>query len=196
MTTLVVVKKAGQVAIAADTLVTFGDTRLSNRFEANSKIFKVDTPAGLSYVGMAGTVAHFPVLRKAMATLPKDQLKLGSRDEVFDTFVKLHPLLKETFFLQTKEDDNDPYESSQFTVVIANASGIYGLYSYREVFEFKEFWGIGSGRSFALGAMHAAWDKAKTAREVAMAGLNAGCEFDKNSAGPVDIFTLKLKASK
>ena len=196
MTTLVVVKKAGQVAIAADTLVTFGDTSLGQRFEANSKIFKVDTPAGISYVGMAGTVAHFPVLRKAMAALPKDQLKLGSRDEVFDTFVKLHPLLKETFFLQTKEDDNDPYESSQFTVVIANASGIYGLYSYREVFEFKEFWGIGSGRSFALGAMHAAWDKARTAREVAMAGLNAGCEFDKNSAGPVDIFTLKLKASK
>ena len=196
MTTLVVVKKAGQVAIAADTLVTFGDTSLSHRFEANTKIFKVDTPAGMSYVGMAGTVAHFPVLRKAMAALPKEQLKLGSRDEVFDTFVKLHPMLKETFFLQPKEDDNDPYESSQFTVIIANASGIYGLYSYREIFEFKEFWGIGSGRSFALGAMHACWDKAKTAREVAMAGMSAGCEFDKNSGGPIEVFTLKLKASK
>ena len=196
MTTLVVVKKAGQVAIAADTLVTFGDTSLSHRFEANSKIFEVDTPDGISYIGMAGTVAHFPVLRKAMASMPREQLKLGSRDEVFDTFLKLHPLLKDTFFLQTKEDDNDPYESSQFTVVIANASGIYGLYSYREVFEFNEFWGIGSGRSFALGAMHALWSKAKTAREVAMAGLNAGCEFDKNSGAPIDVFTLKLKASE
>ncbi|WP_309684687.1 MFS transporter [Polaromonas sp.] len=196
MTTLVVVKKAGHVAIAADTLVTFGDTSLSHRFEANSKIFKVDTPQGISYVGMAGTVAHFPALRKAMTALPKDQLKLGSRDEVFDTFIRLHPMLKETFFLQTKEDDNDPYESSQFTVVIANASGIYGLYSYREVFEFNEFWGIGSGRSFALGAMYATWDKAKTAREVAVAGMSAGCEFDKNSAGPLEIFTLKLKATK
>ena len=196
MTTLVVVKKAGQIAMAADTLVTFGDTSLSHRFEANTKIFKVDTPAGMSYVGMAGTVAHFPVLRKAMAALPKEQLKLGSRDEVFDTFVKLHPILKETFFLQPKEDDNDPYESSQFTVIIANASGIYGLYSYREIFEFKEFWGIGSGRSFALGAMHACWDKAKTAREVALAGMHAGCEFDKNSGGPIEVFTLKLKASK
>ena len=196
MTTLVVVKKAGQVAMAADTLVTFGDTSLSHRFEANTKIFKVDTPAGMSYVGMAGTVAHFPVLRKAMAALPKDQLKLDSREEVFDTFVKLHPILKETFFLQPKEDDNDPYESSQFTVIIANASGIYGLYSYREIFEFKEFWGIGSGRSFALGAMHACWDKAKTAREVALAGMHAGCEFDKNSGGPIEVFTLKLKASK
>ena len=48
MTTVVVVKKGGQVAIAADTLVTFGDTRLGHRFEANSKLFKVDTPAGPS----------------------------------------------------------------------------------------------------------------------------------------------------
>lgn len=193
MTTVVVVRKAGQVAIAADTLVTFGDTRLAHRFEDNGKVFKVEAPAGPSYVGMAGTVAHFPVLRKAMTALPAEQLKLGSKDEVFDTFTRLHPLLKETFFLQTKEEDNDPYESSQFSVLIANATGIYGVYSYREVFEFKEFWGIGSGRSFALGAMHAAWGKAKTAREVALAGIHAGCEFDKNSAGPADVFTIKMK---
>lgn len=194
MTTVVVVRKAGQVAIAADTLVTFGDTRLSSRFEANSKLFRIDTKAGPSYVGMAGTVAHFPVLRKAMMALPPEHLKLGSKDEVFDTFTKLHPLLKETYFLQTKEDDNDPYESSQFSAVIANATGIYGLYSYREVFEFNEFWGIGSGRAFALGAMHAVWDNAKTAREVALVGMQAGCEFDKNSAGPAEVFTIKLKA--
>lgn len=196
MTTVVVARKAGQVAIAADTLVTFGDTRLAHRYEDNGKIFRVDAPAGPSYVGMAGTVAHFPVLRKAMNALPQEHLKLHGKDEVFDTFTRLHPLLKETFFLQTKEEDNDPYESSQFSVVIANSSGIYGLYSYREVFEFKEFWGIGSGRSFALGAMHAVHGKAKTAREVAEAGLAAGCEFDRNSAGPVDVFTIKLKGSR
>ena len=60
MTTVVVVRKNGQVAIAADTLVTFGDTRLSHRLEDNSKIFRVDTEAGPSYIGMAGTVAHLP----------------------------------------------------------------------------------------------------------------------------------------
>jgi ATP-dependent protease HslVU (ClpYQ) peptidase subunit len=195
MTTVVVVKKGGQVAIAADTLVTFGDTRLGHRYEPNSKLFKVDAVGGPSYVGIAGTVAHFPVLRKAMTALPKDQLKLSSKDEVFDTFTKLHPMLKESFFLQTKEDDNDPYESSQFSVLIANGSGIYGLYSYREVFEFNQFWGIGSGRSFALGAMYASWDKAKTAREVATIGIHAGCEFDKNSGGPLELFTVKLKNS-
>ena len=182
--------------MAAETLVTFGDTALAHRYEANSKIFKVDTLAGISYVGMAGTVAHFPALRKAMAALPKADLKLSSKDEVYETFLKLHPLLKENFFLQTKEDDNDPYESMQFTVVIANSSGIYGLYSYREIFEFKEFWAIGSGRNFALGAMHAAWGNAKAAKEVAMAGMHAGCEFDKNSGGPIDVYSVKLKTRR
>jgi ATP-dependent HslUV protease, peptidase subunit HslV len=194
VTTVVVVKKNGQIAIAADTLVTFGDTRLSDRFETNSKLFKVDTPDGPSYVGLAGTVAHFPALRKAMQAMPKADLRLWSKDQVFDTFTKLHPMLKETYFLQTKEEDNDPYESSQFSSVIANASGIYGLYSYREVFEFKEFWGIGSGRSFALGAMYAGWDKLKTAREIAVLGVKAGSEFDKNSGGQIEVFTLKAKA--
>ena len=195
MTTVVVVRKAGQVAIAADTLVTFGDTRLANRFERNAKIFRVDTDEGPSYVGMSGTVAHFPVLRRALSALPREALKLHTKDAVFDTFTLLHPKLKEHFFLQTKEEDNDPYESSQFSVLIANAGGIFGLYSYREVFEFQQFWGIGSGRSFALGAMHALYDRAKTAREIAEAGLAAGCEFDRNTAGPIDLFTLKAAAA-
>ena len=189
MTTICVACKAGQVAIAADALVTFGDTRLAHGYEANDKVFRI----GDSWIGMAGTTAHFPVLRRALGALPKQELNLGSRDEVFETFLKLHPKLKEQFFLNTKEEDSDPYESSQFTVLIANATGAYGVYSYREVFEFDRFWAIGSGRSFALGAMYAHFERARTAREVAELGVRAGCEFDKNSAAPVRAHTIKLK---
>jgi ATP-dependent HslUV protease, peptidase subunit HslV len=189
MTTVTVVRKAGHVAIAADALVTFGDTRLSHGYETNEKVFRV----GDSWLGMAGTTAHFPVLRKALGSLPPEEVRLGTRDEVFETFLKLHPKLKEQFFLNTKEEETDPYESSQFTVLIANACGIFGVYSYREVFEFDRFWSIGSGRSFALGAMFAGFDKAKTAREVAELGVRAGCEFDKNSSGPMKVHTMKLK---
>ena len=52
---------------------------------------------------------------------------------------------------------------------------------------------IGSGRSFALGAMFAAYEAMKTPREIAELGVRAGCEFDKNSAGPIKAHTLKLK---
>lgn len=189
MSTVVVARKGSQVAIASDSLITFGEMRLPHGYEANAKMFEV----GGSWVGAVGSTAHFPVLRQALASVPPDELKLGSRDEVFDTFLKLHPKLKERYFLNTKEHDADPYESSQYTIVIANARGIFGVESYREVFEFERFWAIGSGRRFALGAMHAVFDKAKSAREVAQAGAAAGCEFDTNSAGPVRLHTLKLK---
>lgn len=196
MTTVVCAVKNGMVAMASDTLVSFGDTRLSHRFEANNKIITVPSAGGPSFVGTAGTVAHFPALRKAMHSLPKGELKLHTKDEVYDTFLKLHPILKETFFLQTKEEENDPYESMQFSVLIANSGGIFGLYSYREVFEFKEFWGIGSGRSFALGAMHATYAQAKTAADVVKIGVQAGMEFDKNSGGPMELFSMKRLAPK
>ena len=190
MTTVVVVRKGDTVAIAGDSLVTFGDTRLGHGYEANEKLFRI----GNSWVGMAGTTAHFPVLRRALAALPAEELRLNSRDEVFDTFLKLHPKLKETYFLNTKEEDADPYESSQFTALIANPSGIYGVYSYREVFEFDRFWGIGTGRAFALGAIYSSYDRVKSARDLAELGVRAGCEFDKNSSGPVRAHTIKLKA--
>ena len=41
--------------------------------------------------------------------------------------------------------------------------------------------------------MYAAYDKAKSARELAELGVRAGCEFDKNSSGPINAHTIKLK---
>lgn len=189
MSTVVVARKGNTVAIGSDSLITFGEMRLPSGYEDNAKMFEV----GGSIVGAVGSTAHFPVLKQALAALPPEELRLGSRDEVFDTFLKLHPKLKERFYLNTKEHDSDPYESSQYTLLIANRHGIFGVESYREVFEFERFWAIGSGRRFALGAMYAVYDKARSAREVAAAGVGAGCEFDTSSAGPVRLHTIKLK---
>ncbi len=188
MTTCVVVKKNNEIAIASDSLVTFGDTRLSNAYEANDKIFQV----GESYITLAGTAAHFPVMRKLLTEMAED-CKLSNRDEVFETYSKVHNLLKDKYFLNTKEDEDDPYESSQITSLIANPYGIFGVYSYREVFSFDRFWGIGSGRNFALGAMYAAYDRATSAREVAEIGVHAGAEFDKSSSAPFRIFSFDAK---
>jgi ATP-dependent protease HslVU (ClpYQ) peptidase subunit len=187
LSTLVVARKGTQLAIASDSLVTFGETRLPHGYEANAKMFTV----GGAWIGAVGSTAHMPVLRQALGTLPPDELQLGSRDAVFDTFLRLHPRLKEKFFLNSKEHDSDPYESSQFSILIANPHGIFGVESYREVFEFERFWAIGSGRRFALGAMHAVYAKARSAREVAEAGVLGGCEFDTSSAGPVRVHTFK-----
>jgi len=185
MTTIVVVKKGVDIAIASDALVTFGETRLPHGYEMNEKIFRV----GDSFIGLAGSTAHFAVFAEALRHLGGD-CRLDSRQGIFNTFQRLHPLLKERFFLNPKEEDGDPYESSQMTALIANTTGIYGVYSYREVFSFDRFWGIGSGRNFALGAMYSAYDGALSAREIAELGVRAGAEFDRSSALPARVFSV------
>ena len=189
MTTITVVKKNGHIAISAESLTTFGDTRLGAEYKAeHDKILHI----GDSWIGVCGSSAHHLVLAHLLAKI--EDLRLGSRSEVFETFRKLHPMLKEQAFLNPKEDEDDPYESSQITALIANDSGIYGVFSLREVFEFDRFWGIGSGRNFALGAMHAAFDSAADAEAIARIGVSAGIEFDTASGGPVIAYSTSLKA--
>jgi len=187
MTTIVVVKKGEEIAIASDALVTFGETRLPHGYETNEKIFRVRD----SYIGLAGSTAHFSVFAQALTHLG-EEVQLHSRQDIFNTFQRLHPVLKERFFLNPKEEDSDPYESSQITALIANASGIYGVYSYREVFSFDRFWGIGSGRNFALGAMYAIYERTGSARRIAELGVRAGAEFDKSSSLPARVFSVAI----
>jgi len=119
-------------------------------------------------------------------------VQLTSKAAIFETFRKLHPILKEECFLNPKEDEEDPYESSQITALIANSRGIFAIYSMREVFEYTQFWAIGSGNEFALGAMHQAYAQHDNANDIARAGVNAGIAFDKNSDGPITLYTVKL----
>lgn len=187
MTTIVAVRKNGVVAIAADTLTTFGNTRLHATQDAShDKILRI----GDSYVGVCGSAAHHLVLANLLAKSP--EVELNSKAAIFETFRKLHPILKEECFLNPKEDEDDPYESSQITALIANSSGIYGIYSMREVFEYTQYWAIGSGHEFSLGAMHHAYPRDTDAVSIAMAGVEAGIAYDKNSAAPVTQYSLRL----
>jgi ATP-dependent HslUV protease subunit HslV len=187
MTTIAVAKKNGQVAIAADALTTFGDTRLPRHHQReHDKILQLHD----SWIGLCGSSAHHLVIASALTNM--EDVHLGSRAEVFETFRRLHPILKEHAYLNPKEDEDDPYESSQITALIANASGIYGVYSYREVFDYERFWAIGSGKAFALGAMFAAWEHSESAADIARSGVEAGIEFDTSSAGPLVVHTVDL----
>ncbi|XZG69083.1 MFS transporter [Chitinibacteraceae bacterium HSL-7] len=187
MTTIVVTHKNGQVAIAADSQSTFGETRLPPSLDVHwDKIFHAHD----SYFAICGSAAHDLVLQAALAKA--EGLDFSSRAAIFESFRTLHPLLKEEFFLKTDEDEGDPYESSQMIVLIANTHGIFGVFSFREVYAFERFWAIGSGRDYALGAMHALYDTLD-APALAQAGIEAGCAFDIASCLPMTLYTLPVQ---
>ena len=187
MTTIVVVRKGDTVAIAAESLTTFGDTKLDAANDRGSdKIVRYrDT-----YLGLCGSAAHQLVFESLLAK--HNSLDFSNRIGIFETFRMLHPVLKEQHFLNPKEEEDDPYESTQIQALIANPRGIFGVYSMREVFEYTQFWAAGTGREFAMGAMHALYTRLKTADAIAKAGVMAGAAFDKNSGLPLTMYTIPL----
>ncbi len=189
MSTIVVARKGKQACIAADSLTTFGDIRLSNQLDCHHN--KIQT-FGQTHMGIVGSAAHTLVAERAFRDKSLD-IDFSTRDSTFDTLVRLHPVLKEKFFLNPKDSEEDPYETSQIDSVFINSNGIFAMFALREVYEYTRFWAVGSGAAFALGAMHAVYSKARNAREVAKAGAAAGAEFDTSSAEPLSFRTVTLK---
>ena len=197
MSTVVVAKKAGKICIAADSLTSFGDLKLDSSYDAaHDKILQYED----SHLGIVGSAAHQLVLESIFSEKKLEEEKIivdfSSRLAIFESFRALHPLLKEKYFLNPKDEDDDPYESTQIDALIANPFGVFGVHSLREVTEYKKFWAIGSGAEYALGAMFALYETNASAEEIAHAGVAAGAEFNNSSAMPLSSYVIDMKDSK
>lgn len=191
MSTIVVVRKGKKACIAADTLTSFGDVKLSSAYDKFHDKIQV---CGDSYVGIVGSAAHSLVVEDIFHEA-EAEYDLSSRHNIFRTFLRLHGILKEKYFLNTnsKNEDQDPYETSHLDAVIANRNGIFAVYGLRDTNEFERFWAIGSGADFALGAMHVLYDRLDSAEEIAKAGVIAGAEFNNATALPLTFKTIDLE---
>jgi len=190
MSTITVARTASGTALAADALTTFDDLKLPPDLDAaGEKVVRL----GDVVVGIVGYSAHFLVLQDALERM--EDADLTSRRGIFETFRALHPVLKEEYYLNPETDqEGDPYESTQVSLLIAAPTGLFGVYDMREVHEFTRYWAMGSGAPFALGAMHARWAEAEAgtldAAALAAVGAEAGCRFDPSSGGPVEVYEV------
>lgn len=193
MSTIVVAKKAGQAAIGADTLSQLGIDRLGGTKESaayvanHSKVLRV----GDSYLAVVGQASWPLVLSSYFGSLTEPP-RLESVPAIFEAARELHRALKEEYFLNPNTEADDEFESSQLDCLIANRAGIFGLYALRSVSEYNKFYAFGNGYGFALGAMHAVYDSANSAAEVARAGLAAAAEFDYATGLPMEVHTIQL----
>ena len=191
MSTVVVVRKNGVACIAADSLTSYGELKLSSRYDPHSE--KIQT-FGDTHLSVVGSAAHTLVIE---SLLSKEAFfpDFSDRAAIFKTFSEVHTELKENYFLNTKDEEDDPYESSHIDALAVNKYGIFGIYSMREVYEYSLFWATGSGSPYALGAMHAVYDRYDSAESIAEAGVLAGAEFDNASATPVTMRSVNLEES-
>lgn len=193
MTTLAIVRKNGQHAIAADTLTKWGSTKESATYVTNhEKIFQV----GDSYLAITGSTTFKLILSEYFAQLESPP-QLDSVPNIFRAWQELHVAMKERYFLIAAEDKEDDLETSRFYVLIANPHGIFGVAPHRAVQEFSKFYAYGAGADCALGALYAAYDQPKlNAEALARLAVEAAAEFDDSTGGPISSKMVRAAKTK
>ena len=126
MSTIVAVLKNNVACIAADSLTSFGDTRQPADYVTDYD--KILPFAGNNYIGIVGSAAHHLVMQNLLHK-HADKIDFSDRFSIFESMRLVHPILKEEYFLNSKDDDDDSYESSRVDALIINPAGIFGLYS-------------------------------------------------------------------
>ena len=185
--------KNGRIAIACDTQVSYGSMKINAKYlKQPGKFFSING----SIIGVVGYAAMHDVLAH-LAANEREMFKLNSRQSIFETFLHIHEKLKDTYFVQAKDGmEGQPLESNHITALIVNKHGLFEAGTYREVTEASTFWAVGSGRRYALGAMHALYDSPSTsAKKIVEAGVRAAADFDDACSLPLMSTSLKMESS-
>jgi ATP-dependent HslUV protease, peptidase subunit HslV len=187
MTTITVVRKNGEIAIAADTLTKYSYTKESSVYVANhEKIFRV----GDSYLALSGSATLDLAIRDYFEHLAQPP-KLDTVPHIFRVWNDLHRSLSDKYFLNPRKDEDDSVESMRARVLVANPRGIFGIDSHRYVQEFTRFYAYGAGCDFALGAMYALYPSDLAAIEIAKFGVAAAAEFDDSTGLPSTSYVIR-----
>jgi len=189
MSVAAAVRKRRTIAIAADTQENFGDRKMLRGHHHASKILRV----GSSYVAQSGWGIYENILGDHLAKSPTPRLR--NEREIFMFFNRFWRELRRKYSYvndQPDEDDKTPFAELDATFLIVNASGIFHVSGNMSVTAFDRYYAIGSGASYALGAMHALYETDLLADEISRRACTAATEFDIYCGGELDNHVVRL----
>jgi len=194
MTTIVVVRKGTEVAIAADSMTKWGSSKETADYVVNhGKLLQV----GDTWLGLTGNATFKTILADYFAR-PKVKPHFDTPLAIFRTWQALHTALKNDYhLLQGGGHDDEALESTRFDALIANRHGIFGVVAHRTVQEFSRYYAFGSGSHYAMGALHALHGQRNLdAATLAGRAIEAAAEFDDATGLPIDTHRVKLQATR
>jgi ATP-dependent protease HslVU (ClpYQ) peptidase subunit len=199
MSVIVAVKNQTGAAIASDTACTHNDLIVPARYRVNHQKIFIHGSSFMGFVGSSAVSGAFESITRA----GRHQLKLGSQAEIFESFLDLHRILKERYYMSTQDEDSSgDFEAGPVHALILNSSGIYQVGNDRHVTEYSSYWAIGAGGAVALGALHALhalyalYERHQDPSAIATAAVEAACEFAEGCGLPVDCRILGKRAPR
>ncbi len=189
MTTIAVVRKAGYVAIAADTMTKWGSGKETADYIVNNqKTFQV----GDTVLAITGNTTFKAILSDYFGR-PRVRPRFDTAHNIFKTWQTMHAVLKDEYFLNAGAGGDDPVESTRVDVLLANKHGIFGVAAHRTVQEFSKYYAFGSGADYAMGALFATYgDRHRGAEDLAKLAVEAAAEFNDGTGLPLTAYRIKL----
>ena len=184
MSIALAIEKNGELIVAADTLTSFGHTKVPPVLHAADKVRRV----GANLLAATGWGLYENILDDVLAR--RRNVKLGTREQIFDFFLRLWgDLHKKYSFVNDQIDEKEagPFGNLDSTFLVAGRAGIFYVGPDMSVTKVERYFAIGSGAPFALGALHALQDSKLGAEAIARRGVEAAIAFDTYCGGEAQI---------
>lgn len=184
MSIVVAVRKNNSIVMAADTLTCFSDDeRVPAENCTSAKIMRI----GDSIFGGAGWGIYDDIFVDYLSD--REPPTFENERVVFSFFLYLWRALHDRYpFVNDQASSKDsPFGDLDSSFLIANRHGIFRIASDMSVTRFQQYHAIGSGTPYALGAMHAVYGAASSAKDIAEHGVRAAIAFNVFCAGDVQV---------
>ncbi len=86
---------------------------------------------------------------------------------------------------------DSPFGDLDSTFLIANRGGIFKVSPDMDVSEFRQYYAIGSGAEYALGAMHNLFETDQSAEVIARKAVDTATQFDVYCGGTINVMTVE-----
>jgi ATP-dependent protease HslVU (ClpYQ) peptidase subunit len=196
MTIVVSARRDGKVIIGADSLTTIGDRKLV-KLKNKSKLFKFN----YFVVGVSGTGPLLQVLeRMSQPEVFSDPSNREDSPEAPCDIDWMTSPINNTIdcslflskYMSIFADLGDAEDMADVELLIATPTKIFTTVGESEVFEIEDFWAVGSGAPWALGAMEALWGAHNSddnwLEEISGYAIEVACKYSAGCEPPVEIF--------
>ena len=194
MTIIVAVRKDNEIVLAADSQTNWGSHRDQSDNVALPKLRRF----GSNVIGSSGWALYDNILDHYLAKR-KRMPPLNDERAIFSFFHRFWQDMRDRYtFVNDQCDDStdSPFVDLDASFLIANSHGIFGVSGNMSVVRYKKYFAIGGAADYAMGALHALYDRIDEAEALALEAVDTAIRFNVYCGHPVDVERIKLKSRR
>ena len=187
MSIAVAVQKDNQIILATDSLVSFGSGCVPTENYTSNKMLTI----GDSHLAATGWALYDNMMLDYLSGL-ETAPTLHSEAQIYRFFLDFWRKAKEDYSLVNEQcdDKNSPFADLDAYFLLTNHTGIYSIASNMNVLKFSQYYAVGSGADYSMGALHAIYESDLSAEQLVKKAVASAIALDTSCGG-----TIKCRAN-